>query len=222
MAPGFAALYENKPLRTIVGTVGVLVALVAFTEITLQTVAPVAFIFIALMAHDVVDETHDLPEGTNWIVYGASVAVAGTYIAVADLTPWVGGLLALAGLWFVVDGATAIRYGPSRTKHEYVSDLDDEMGELMLRIQTLNVVYQTLADAPEPQTAEALATDVNLTESRVESALGYLESTGRVERVGNQYRAEPPRWGRVTPGVEFLVWLPRRVVRPFHRVAANA
>lgn len=222
MALGFASLYENEPLRTIVGTVGVLAVLVAVTEITLQTVAPVAVIFIALMAHDVVDETHDLPEGTNWIVYGASVAVAGTYIVVTDAIPWVGGLLALAGLWFVFDGATAIRYGPSRTEHEYVSDLDDEMGELMLRIQTLNVVYQTLADAPRPRTATEIATDVDLTESRVDSALGYLERKGRVERVGDQYRAEPPRWGRVTPAVEFLVWLPRRVVRPFHRVAANA
>lgn len=224
MVPHLASLYKNETFRSIIGTVGVLAALVLFTEMTLQTAVPLFLIFGAWMAHDVVDELHDLPEGTNLFVYGASLVAAGIYWMAVLPLPWVGGLFALVGLWFVFDGATTIRHGPSRTEHEYVSDLDDETGagEMMLRMQTLNVVNQALNDAPEPQTAPELATDVDLTESRVESALGYLESKGRVERVGNQYRAEPPQWGRVTPIVDFLVWLPRRIVRPFRRVAANA
>ena len=102
-----------------------------------------------------------------------------------------------------------------------MSDLDDEMSETMLRMQTLNVVYQTLNDAPRPQTAAELATDVDLTESRVTNALAFLGSKDRVEQVEDQYRAVPPRWGTVTPFIEFLVWIPRRVVRPFCQVAAN-
>lgn len=219
-------LYENDNFRTIVGTVGILVLLVAFTEMTLQTAVPLFLIFGAMMAHDVVDELYDLPEGTNLFVYGASIIAVGIYWMAVFPLPWVGGLFALVGLWFVFDGVTTIRYESAQTgpEFEYVSDLDDETGagEMMLRMQTLNVVYQTLTDAPEPQTAPELATDVDLTESRVESALGYLESKGRVERVGNQYRAEPPLWGRATPIVDFLVWLPRRIVRPFRRVTANA
>ena len=109
--------------------------------------------------------------------------VVGVYWVLSYQTSWVGGLLALAGLWFVFDGVTTIRYEPSRTEHEYVSDLDDEMGEMMLRIQTLNVVYQALRDAPEPQTAAELATNVDLTESRVNNALEFLESKDRVEQV---------------------------------------
>ena len=55
-----------------------------------------------------------------------------------------------------------------------MSGLDDETGEVMFRLQTLNVVYQTLEEASEPQTAAEIATACGLTESRAESALGYL------------------------------------------------
>ncbi|MDL0122861.1 hypothetical protein [Halobacterium salinarum] len=221
MASRIASLSENKSLRTVVGTAGVLVALVLFTEMTLRTVAPITFIFGAMMAHEAINERYGLPEGANWLAYGASIFVAGTYLAVANLAPLIGGLLALVGLWFVFDGATTIRYGASRTAHEYVSDLDDA-GETMLRMQTLNVVHQTLKDAAGPRTAQELATDLDLTESRVERALGFLDSEGRIEQIGDRYRAEPSRWGRITPIVEFLGWLPRRVSRPFRRVVVNA
>ncbi|MFD1570415.1 hypothetical protein [Halorubrum laminariae] len=221
MVSRIALLSENEILRTVVGTAAVLVVLVRFTEMTLRTVVPIAFIFTAVMAHDALDEGTASPGGTNWLFYGGSLVIAGIYLAVVDLTPWVGGLLALAGLWFVFDGATTIRYGASETTHEYVSDFDDELGETMLRMQTLNGVYQALKNAPEPQTTEELATELDLTESRVERALGFLESDGRIEQTANQYRADASRWGRLTPIVEFFVWLPRRALRPFRRVAAT-
>ncbi|WP_121743234.1 hypothetical protein [Natronorubrum halophilum] len=213
---------ENKPLRTVVGTVGVLAVLVVFTEMTLRTIVPITVIFGAVMAHDLVDEIYGLPEGANWLAYGAAIFVVGVAFVVIHPTPWGGSLFALVGLWFVFDGVTTIRYGPSRTTHEYVSALEeDQMGEMMLRMQTLNVVYQGLRDAPEPQTVPELATDLDLTESRVESVLEFLESKGRVEQEGNRYRVEPSRWGRLTPVVKFLIWVPRRVVRPFRRIATN-
>ncbi|PGF17898.1 hypothetical protein CP556_18510 [Natrinema sp. CBA1119] len=217
------ALHGNKHFRTIVGTVGILALLVVFTDMTIRTSVPLILVLGAMVVHDVVDESHNLPEGANWLIYGISVFAVGTYWILISPLPWVGSFLALAGLWFVFDGVTAIRHGPSRETHEYISDLEeDQMGETLLRMQTLNVVYQGLRDAPEPQTAPELATDLDLTESRVGSALGFLEGKGRVEQEGDHYRAEPPRWGRLTPVVQFLVWVPRRIGRPFRRVTANA
>jgi len=222
MVSQLTSLYENKPLRTIVGTIGVITALVIFTEMTFQGIAPLAFIFMAVSAGSRRRGVRS-PEGANWLVYGASVSIVGAYWVLSYPAPWVGGLLALAGLWFVFDGATTIRYGASRTTHEYVSDLEDgEMGETMLRMQTLNVVYQTLNDAPEPQTAPELATNVDLTESRVESALGFLESKGRVERGETSIVQSHPGGGRITPIVDLLVWLPRRIMRPFRLVVTDA
>ncbi|TMT81503.1 hypothetical protein E2L06_16150 [Haloterrigena sp. H1] len=224
MVPRIASLHKNKVLHIIGGTIGVLAAFVLFTDATLHTIAPVAVIFFTLILHDVIDESYDLPKGSKWIVYGGSIFAAGAYLVVTNLDTWVGGLLALAGLWFIFDGATVIRYEScqAETEHEYVSGLDDETGEVMFRLQTLNVVYQTLEEASEPQTAAEIATARGLTESRAESALGYLKSKGRVEEIGDQYHAKPPRWGKVTPIVEFLMWVPRRIFRPFHRVAASA
>ncbi|WP_247004212.1 hypothetical protein [Halosolutus gelatinilyticus] len=223
MLSRIGSLYENKPFRTVIGTIGVLAVFVSFTEMTLRTTVPLAVMLFAVLLHDAADEEYDLPDGTNLLVYGTSVFTAGAYLAIVNSPPQVGGLLALTGLWFVFDGATTMRYEPSREDHEYVSDLDDDdSGEILLRMQTLNVVYQGLRDASEPQTAAALAADLDLTESRVESALGFMETKGRVDRIENRYRAVPPRWGRLDPAVQALVWLPRRVIRPFRRLAANA
>jgi len=222
MVPSLTALLRNEPLRTFVGTVGIGTALIIFTEMTIEGMAPLAAIVFPMLAHDLLAEAYDLPPGTNVLVYGASVFVVGVFWVLRYPAPWVGGFLALVGLWFVFDGLTTHRYGPSSRAHEYVSGVDGEMGELLLRLQSVNVVYQALADSPEPHSVSEIAADVDLTNSRVESALEFLEREGRVDRMGDQYRAEPPRWGRLTPVVHFLVWLPRRLVRPFRRIVANS
>ena len=79
MVSSIASLRENKPLQTIAGTAGVLTALVVFTDMTLQRIAPLAFVFLAVMIHDIVNEAYDLPAGTNWLVYGAVVFGVGAY-----------------------------------------------------------------------------------------------------------------------------------------------
>lgn len=216
------SLWQNTHLRELVGSLGILAVFVVFTDMTLRTIVPIVVLLSGLVGHDIADDRYGLPNGANVLVYGATVVVAGAYWALIGPTPWVGSVLAVGGLWFVFDGATTIRYEPSQTTHEYVADLDGESGagEAMLRMQTLNVVYQTLRDATEPATVSELATDVDLTESRVASALGFLESKGQVERIDDRYRAEPPRWGRLTPVVSFLTWLPKRTLRPFRRIAA--
>ncbi|MFC4986225.1 hypothetical protein [Saliphagus infecundisoli] len=216
-------LYENSHFRTLVVSVGILVLFVAFTGMTLQTAIPIVILCGAMMGREIADEFYDLPEGTNWLVYGASLVAVGAYWMVVSSPPWVGGFLGLVGVWFVFDGVTTIQYGRSRTIPEYVSDLEKQRwGETMIQMQTLNVIYQDLKNADGPRTAPELAADLDLTESRIERALEYLEHEGRIEHENSHYRVDPPRWGRLTPVVQFVVWLPRRVSRPFRRVTANA
>ncbi|EMA51284.1 MULTISPECIES: hypothetical protein [Halococcus] len=220
MAQRNPRLWENSHFREGVGTVAVLAVLLVFTEMTLQSIIPLVILVGGVVGHDIADGRYDLPDGTNLLVYGTTVVIAGAYLAVLG-GMWVGGLLALVGCWFVFDGATTVRYEPHQTTHEYVSGLDDQANEVMLRMQTLNSVYQRLRTVGEPQTPAELAADLGLTESRTESALDFLVSKGRVEQTGRRYRANPSRWGRLEPAARFLRWLPRRILRPFSRIAAN-
>lgn len=223
MVSRFAAFFANEHLRTLVATAAVLAVLVAITDATASTIAPMAIILLALIAHDAADDRYDLPQGSNWLFYGVSVALAGVAIAFIVETWWLALVLVVPGLWFALDGATTMRYEPEAERHEFVADVDEEDGtEVMFRMQTLNLVYQQLRDADAPRTPAELAEEVDLTESRVESALGYLESRGQVERSGDRYGAVPPRWGRLTPVVDFLTWIPRRIARPFRRLVRNA
>jgi hypothetical protein len=222
MATSIRTLFENKPLQAILATFIVITALFLSTDTSPQTIAPVILVFVAVVTYNVVDDLYDIPQGSNWIVYGASLTIAGVYLAVNDLGRWGSGLFILAGLWFVFDGVTTIRVGPYQTAPGYLSDPDENIGEVMLRMQTLNVVYNSLEDASEPKTATDLVTDLDLTESRVEDALQFLTSKGRIEQVGDQYRVESSRWARMYPVRQFLVWLPRRIIRPFVRAFSSS
>lgn len=218
-----STLFANEHLRTLVATAAALAVLVVVTDATPWTIAPMAVILLALVVHDAADDRYDLPRGSNWVAYGSSVVLAGVAIAFVVETWWLALVLVVPGLWFVLDGTTTMRYEPETDRHEFLADVDDEDGtEVMFRMQTLNLVYQQLRDADAPRTPAKLAEEVDLTESRVESALGYLESRGQVERTGDRYEAVPPRWGRLTPLVDFLTWVPRRIARPFRRMVRNA
>lgn len=221
MAQRNPRLWENSHVREIIGTVGVIALLLIFTEMTWRTIIPLIVLFAGMVGHDIADERYDLPDGTNLLVYGTTVVIVGAYLAALG-GMWLGGLLALVGCWFALDGATTVRYEPRQTTHEYVSGLDNQASEAMLQMQTLNSIYQRLRTTDEPQTPSALAADLDLTVSRTESALDFLVSKGRVKQVEDRYRAKPSRWGRLEPAVRLLRWLPRRVLRPFNRIATNA
>lgn len=220
MAQRNPRFWENSHVREVVGVVGIFAILLVFTGMTWQSITPIAILSIGMLGHDIADERYDLPEGANWLVYGTTVVITGVFL-VALGGIWIGGLLALVGCWFAFDGATMVRYEPRHSFHEYVSDLDNQQSEAMLRMQTLNSVYQQLRTTDEPQTVTELADELDLTVSRTESALDFLVSKGRVKQVGSRYRAEPSRWGRLAPAVRFIRWLPQRVLQPFSRVAAN-
>ena len=208
---------QDDTLRTSIGAAGVFTALVVFTESTIRSLAPVLILSVGMLSYSVVDETYDLPNGTNWLVYGIGLVAAGVFLTL-NYTTWIGGVVVLVGLWFVLEGATTIRYGSARTPHEFVSGPESEA---MLRIQILNTVYPTLRESNRPHTPAELADVCDLTESRVRSALEYLEQRGQVTKTEEDYRTVPQTWGRLTPVVRFGAWVPRRILRPFFQIRNN-
>jgi len=208
---------QDDTLRTFVGAVGVFTALMVFTEYTIRSLAPVLILSAGMLSYNVVDETYDLPNGTNWLVYGIALVAAGVFLML-NYTTLIGGMVVLVGLWFVLDGAATIRYGSARTSHEFVSGPESEA---MLRMQILNTVHRTLRESNRPHTPAELAEVCDLTESRVRSALNYLEQRGQVTKTEKEYRAVPQTWGGVTPVVRFGAWVPRRILRPFFQVRNN-
>ena len=208
---------EDDTLRTAVGTAGVFTALVVFTGYTLRSLAPVVILSAGMLLYSAADEAYDLPNGANGVAYGLGLVAAGTLLALRYATRF-GGVVLLAGVWFILDGATTVQYGPARTPHRFVLGPD---AEAMLRMQVLHTVYRRLREADEARTPEALAEACDLTKSRVVSALDYLEHRGRVKQCEHGYRAAPERWGRVTPVVRFASWLPRRLLRPFARLRTS-
>jgi hypothetical protein len=209
---------ESDTLQTIVGSVAVFAVLVAVTDATVRSFAPVLALSAGLVAYEVADDAYDLPKGTNWTVYGLGLCAAGAVLGFAH-TRWAGGAVALAGAWFVLDGVTTVRYGPARTPHEFVSGPEDEA---MYRLRVMNDLTRTLRDASEPRGVAELAESCDCTESLVESALEYLKQRGQVVHTETGYRATSQAWGRANAIRRLLRWIPRRVLRPFRRVFADA
>lgn len=214
------AIWEHSLFREAIGSVGVLIGLLYLTDMGWQAIAPITMLTGGMLAHKIADERYDLPDGMNWIFYGVTVVAVGVFLITLDGAS-LGVVLVAVGCWFGLDGATKAKYEAPTTRHEYVSDLDGERAEMMLRMQTLSSVYHHLKEVDGPQTIEAVANGLDLTETRTEAALDYLETKGRVERVGTGYRANSSRWGKLSPVVRFTGWLPRRLVRPITRIGGT-
>jgi hypothetical protein len=212
--------HRSENARTAVG-VAIGLVLLAFLSESPTDIAPIAVLAIGMLAYTVADDRYSLPDGTGRTVYGAAISLAGVAFFVAHSSIGIGGTLTLAGLWFVLDGTTAVMYGEEKTEHGYVSEANEDSEEVLSRMMLLRKLYVALRDSEEPQTAEEVAEDLGTAEPRVESALSYLESEGRITSEEGGYSAEPHRWGGATPFVEFLVWLPRRLLRPFFRLSTR-
>ena len=215
MAQRTPRLRENEGLRALLLAAAGVGGMVWLFDFPL-TAAGAIFVLTGTSAfHNLLDERYGLPEGANWLFYGASmiiVGIGGVVIHGSWFVPFV-----LAGIWFVLDGAATVRAGSARKPHKYVMGLDDEdSSEAMLRMQVLSSIHKKLREAEQPQTPDEVADALGLTEERTVGALDYLASRDQVERADDDcYRAVSSRWGKATPAVRFVRWLPQRLLRPF-------
>jgi hypothetical protein len=205
---------EDETIRTAVGAAGVFAALVAFTQYTLRSLAPALLLSVGMLTYTAANDIYDLPEGSSRIAYGVGLAVAGVFLMISHAA-WVGRIVLLAGLWFALDGAVTVQHGPARTPHRFVSGPESEA---MLRMQIIHTVHRALRETGQPRTPADLAAACDFTEPRVASALEYLAHRDHVELTADGYRTVPQRWGRATPLVRIVSWLPRRVLRPVRRL----
>ena len=210
---------DSRPWLNAAATVAFLVGLVVLTDATAGSVLPIAVLFVGTALWNVVEASIDTPEGSNWVVYGGLVAVVGSLLAVVDGSVTVGAAVVAAGLWFVADGVTTMLYAPATERPAFVAGIDEDSGEAMRRMGTLQVVHRRLKATDGPVTPTELAADLELTAERAADALAYLETQNRAEKVDAGYRTRPPRWGRLDPVVRFAGWLPRRLLRPVRRVS---
>jgi hypothetical protein len=209
----------GQNLRIAIG-VAVGLSVMALTSESVVDVVPIAVLAFGMLSYSFLDDRYGLPDGSERAIYGFAVSFAGTAFVILYPFTWVSMALSAVGGWFVLDGASAVLYGDEVKGHEYVSEGEDSE-EVMSRMMSLRKVYVAVKDASEPQTPEELAEEHGFEEKRTESALEYLDSRGRVSKQGDRYRAEPQRWGKLTPLFGFLTWLPSRLLRPFYRIATG-
>ncbi|WP_330630872.1 hypothetical protein [Halocatena halophila] len=164
---------------------------------------------------------YDLPDGSNSLLAGGSLLVVGCYGWIAGVDPLAGKLLVIAGSWFVLDGATTVRYESQTSPPAVFADLDDEDPRAAMdQINSIGAIYRGLRAVTQPKTIDQLANAHDMNPERMKAAVDYLESTGKLERIGNGYVAVEPRWGQFTPFVSFASWLPRRLAKPITRAVA--
>ncbi|WP_135303970.1 hypothetical protein [Haloarcula amylovorans] len=221
-------LPENEHVRSLLGVVALAGILVALSDADPTTLVPMLALLGGVTAINAATDVFVLPEETPRLGYGVLVLLLGLAFPVFGTDPGqtrlgyaLGGLIATCGAWLVFDAYTAMRFEESSDRHEFVSGGDDDSAEVMFRLQTLNVVNQALQDAEMPQSPADLAAEIDLTATRVEPALSYLETKGPAERTPDGYRATPPRWGRLHPIVAFGRWLPRRLFAPLRRLSGH-
>ncbi|SER21455.1 hypothetical protein SAMN04489841_3310 [Natrinema salaciae] len=214
MSTPLANIWGNTVIRGVIAISALVIFTHFFTGMSSDGVFPLVILLSGVVLNDVLSESFEFPNGTEWVVFGTSLLITGAFFGLVE-SVLIGVIFSIIGTWFLFDGLTIIGYKPSPATEEYV--VTRENGELLLRLQILNTVYQNLKESEEPQTVESLASKSDLTESRVRDALTYLERRNRVKRIENTYQAILPKWGRLTPIVLFISWVVQRVRLPFQR-----
>lgn len=204
---------KRDTLQTVGGTLLLFVLVIRFTDATARSFAPLLGLFGGILIYEVAEDLYDLPDGTNWMFYGLGLSFAGVYLLL-NYAAWTGVLVA-AGAWFIIDGATQARYGTLNSKHEYITGPENQA---IPKMWAINNIHRTLQDTEQPLTPEQIADSCSLTETRARTALNYLKHRGQVTRSEQGYRAKPQKWGKATPAVQLLKWIPRRILRPMKRM----
>jgi hypothetical protein len=205
---------QDSHIRNIGGLIVILTALVIGADFQVDQILPPAAIIISGILYNSIEKEHKLPAGSKNAIVGFGFIVAGisAYISVFNI---VGSALSLVGFWFIFDGFVTSRYSSESVPDRPSMNSRKGVDEAMLQIYTTNMVYRMLSNAREPQPASKIGEDLDLTESRVNRTLSLLENRDRIKNVEGGYIAIPSRWGLMGPFVRFLIWVPKRVLRPF-------
>lgn len=200
-----------RHLLVVAGVVGVLWFVPAVSRD-----AVVGFL-VALAAAELVTLLRDTPELDQRYVsggIGVAVVVGSLFLGYSAVDGtgalWLPILLLTFGGWLLTDTAAAFVRGrpPDAGESPTLSSVD-----VMLLTTHGHLVASELESGPRTRTQLAAACD--LTESRVDEALGYLTDAGVVSADGDQYVLNEDRTGATAFVRRLVVGAVSRAVRPF-------
>ncbi|EJN61626.1 hypothetical protein [Halogranum rubrum] len=183
--------------RATVQAVAALVLLVVFLRFVGDEPWPVVGRFAALLttlvAFGALADAPNVDDRYLAILCGFVVAAVAVFVPDAIVEGETLGVtvvgLAVGG-WLVADGLAALASGRSASERSEAFD-DVDSGEFFFEMQLFRVVANQLRE--RPQTRAELAAACDLTESRVQTALDRLESTGSAHPVAETADGET-RW----------------------------
>lgn len=140
-----------------------------------------------------------------------------TTVSTAEGEFWIPGLMALVGVWFLLDG-----YRESSDGHWDNEPHDDmSMNELMVAMNHAHLVAEELKSGPK--TVEELAEACDLTQSRVREALDVGSDDGPIYPVDAKSTDNPERYALDESEIGSVAFIRmngkrvlRRLVRPLH------
>lgn len=143
-------------------------------------------------------------------VVGGSLVMGYSIVAGGSGAAWFPILTLLGGLWILADVYADFRYGEGVNAGQ---SEDLSSADVMLLSNHGHLVANALEAGP--RTVEQLATDCNLTESRVKEALDYMERSGVVAHDGQQYVLKEENVGLWAFVRNIVTGTARRIARPF-------
>ncbi len=143
-------------------------------------------------------------------VVGGSLVMGYSIVAGGSGAAWFPILTLLGGLWLLADVHADFRHGRGADAGQS-EDLSSE--EVMLLMNHGHLVATALEDGPS--TVEQLATDCDLTESRVREALNFMERSGTVSHDGDRYVLREENVGPWAFVRNLATGTVRRIARPF-------
>lgn len=191
---GFFAVVLDVPRETLIG-------------LTIAIV--IGEVFTVLQDTPVIDQRY--VKGAIGVgVVGGSLLMAYPVVTGGSGVAWFPALTLLGGFWILADVYADFRQGRGADAGQS-EDLSSE--EVMLLMNHGHLVATALEDGPS--TVEQLTTDCDLTESRVQEALDFMERSGTVSHDGDRYVLREENMGSWAFVRNLAVGTARRIARPF-------
>ncbi|RRJ28406.1 hypothetical protein [Halocatena pleomorpha] len=143
-------------------------------------------------------------------VTGGSAVMAYSLVAGGSGPMWFPALLGIGGVWLLADVYADFRRGEGVNAGQ---SEDLSSADVMLLSNHSHLVATALEDGPH--TVEQLATECDLTESRVQEALDHMERSGVVAHNGDRYALREENVGLVAFVRNIVTGAARRLARPF-------